>query len=949
MEIAARRLAAAFLAFVLVCGAWAEPVCAMGRLPALQEEHGVQPGEQEEGTAVDKGIWQPEGSEPEDGQEEAYYTVTFGYDGGMDDEGAQESSQKVAAGELLRPEDVKAPERLGYVFAGWADEAGELWETDLLIQEDAVFTAVWEPVTYWVCFKSEGSGEMQPQRFTYDVEQPLDPCAFSRTGYVFVGWQYGGEALADGASVKNLSSEQESRVTLEAIWQKQTYTIRFDANGGTGRMEPMVCTYGKQRQLSANKFKRAGYTFKGWNTRKDGKGDSFQNKQKVQSLSDTPGKEIVLYAMWDGNPYKVKYNGNGATGGKMKSSSFTYGKEGRLRANAFRKKGYTFKGWSAKANGKGKKYQNKQRIKNLTTKHGASVSLYARWKLTKYTISYKLKGGKLKKAGKKTYTIKTKTYSLPIPVRKGYDFDGWYKDPKYKKRISQVKKGSTGNLKLYAKWVKCKRNPQAGSATITKCEAASTGKVSVKAVIPKRIASSDDCYYLAYVNPVNGRFHKVAKKAYKKGNISFTLKTSDNPGYAVSMFGIAVKKDGKYELISRPVFVGNVEKAAKNKKAYQLGRTKKGIQFADSVAELEAAGAKQTFLNVNYSQIRGSASVPYQYNGKTYYFDPLYAQQELVKECNKKKIIVTFQIMLDWTEGDTNLIPPEGRIRGAAPYYAWNVQDNAAREKMEAVFCYLGKLFGQKKCYVSNWILGNEISSARDWNYAGHMSESNYFRNYAYAYRAFYSAIRSQAANAHVFVCTDHYWNFAAPGGYSAKKSIESFVYHLNSIQSGLRWHLAFHPYSHPLPYTKVWEGYLIKDDESTESVTMKNLHVLTDYIQRTYGTSVRIILSELGYSSTMGQANQAAALAYSYYIAACHPMVDAFIIRSYRDNQCEAAQGLLMGIEGKEAFQVFQHMDTPGTFQYTDRYLGVIGASSWHNVIPGFQKEKLSTMYRIP
>lgn len=87
--------------------------------------------------------------------------------------------------------------------------------------------------------------------------------------------------------------------------------------------------------------------------------------------------------------------------------------------------------------------------------------------------------------------------------------------------------------------------------------------------------------------------------------------------------------------------------------------------------------------------------------------------------------------------------------------------------------------------------------------------------------------------------------------------------------------------------------------------------------------------------------------MAYSYYIAACNPMVDAFIIRSYRDNPEEASQGLSMGIEGKEAFMVFKKMDTSSSFRYTNRYLGLIGAKKWSKLIPNFSKTRMWKMYR--
>ena len=117
--------------------------------------------------------------------------------------------------------------------------------------------------------------------------------------------------------------------------------------------------------------------------------------------------------------------------------------------------------------------------------------------------------------------------------------------------------------------------------------------------------------------------------------------------------------------------------------------------------------------------------------------------------------------------------------------------------------------------------------------------------------------------------------------------------------------------------------------------------------MKKHYGTSVRIILSEQGYSSTWGQANQAAAIAGSYYIAACNPMIDAFIIRSYYDHPVEVAQGLSMGIKGKEAFAVYKYMDTSKSLRYTKRYLKLIGISSWKKLVPGYHKSRLNRMYR--
>ena len=96
-----------------------------------------------------------------------------------------------------------------------------------------------------------------------------------------------------------------------------------------------------------------------------------------------------------------------------------------------------------------------------------------------------------------------------------------------------------------------------------------------------------------------------------------------------------------------------------------------------------------------------------------------------------------------------------------------------------------------------------------------------------------------------------------------------------------------------------------------------------------------------------MGQDAQAAAVALGYYIAACNPMVDGFIIRSYQDESHEAAQGLAMGIKGKKAFAVFVNMDSSKSLNYTKKYLNKQVGSKWTGKVPGYNAKRLYKMYR--
>lgn len=888
--------------------------------------------------------------ELEEPGEERYYTITFDLGGGMTAAGDKMITQQVLEGALPDQEAVAAiiPVKEGYTFQGWNDKDGTLYTFEQPILEDLTLTACWQPISYLVRFDSNGgTGEMLDQNFTYEEEKELSKNQFTRTGYVFSGWKKDSITYQEGETVKNLASQEGEVVVLKAVWKQGSYKVQFLANGGKGEMEPQAFTYDKSKKLSKNQFTRTGYTFEGWNTKKNGKGKTYKNRQSVSNLTAKDNGVVKLYAVWKGVPYKVKYIGNGATSGKMENSSHQYGTKSKLSANKFKKKGYKFVKWSTQKNGKGKSYKNQAEIKTLTTKKNQVITLYAQWQIVNYKITYRTNGGKLLSSIKKTYNLKSKTFMLPKPTRRGYDFDGWYKEKKWKHRVDNIKYGSVGNLTVYAKWVKCTRQPRADSAKITSCKATAANTVKVKASIKKRIASEDDYYYLIYVDPISKRPGRRITKVFKEKTASFTVDVKENQGFITTMYGIAVRKNGKYCLMSKPSFVKNPENAANNKSAYKPGKTKKGIQFDYNVNEIHACDAKQYFLNLTVSWICGVGDVPYVYNGKTYYFNSLTYYQDMVRECNRNNVSVTIQILLDWQDGQLELINPKARFQGAA-FYSWNIYEKQARERMEAMFCYLGKVFSQKDCYVSNWILGNEVNNPGDWNCAGSMTDEEYFETYAYTFRSLYYGIKSQYANAHIFICTDNYWNAAGRRRYSARQVVTNFTRYLNRIQKGLNWNLAYHAYSCPLTDTRFWNGWGTTGDVwTTPAITMDNINVLTDFIRDTYGPSVRVILSEQGFSSIPGQEVQAAAIAYSYYIAACNPMIDAFIIRSYTDDPVEVDMGLRMGILGKEAFDVFKYMDSKQTFTYTNRYLGVIGAPSWSQIVPGYKENRLWKMYR--
>lgn len=152
--------------------------------------------------------------------------------------------------------------------------------------------------------------------------------------------------------------------------------------------------------------------------------------------------------------YTIKFDGNGAAKGKMSEKACAASQKEKLSKNKFEKKGYTFAGWNTQPDGKGTFYEENAYVKNLTKKADEVVTLYAQWKAAQYQITYNLNGGKNNKKNPKTYKITSKTIKLSNPSKKGYVFKGWYRDKKCTRKVTSIKKGSTGKITLYAKWKK---------------------------------------------------------------------------------------------------------------------------------------------------------------------------------------------------------------------------------------------------------------------------------------------------------------------------------------------------------------------------------------------------------------------------------------------------------------------------------------------------------------
>lgn len=699
---------------------------------------------------------------------------------------------------------------------------------------------------------------------------------------------------------------------------------------------------------------KTGYIFKEWNTKEDGTGETYKPGDSIKKLLETA--DMAKQAQETSERTEA--------GEEIKPEKDVMQEENDVAQTD----SASWEEKTDKAEMQISDTENDGTSPDISTDKAiaagdtTAITLYAIWeKASEYKITYKLNKGKNNTANPKTYTSEDEI-KFKKPTRSGYHFVGWYTDSKYKNQISVIEKGSEGSLTLYAKWTK-EISPSAKAASLDYVKGTKANTITVSATVSNYVKSSDGYYYLVYVDSNSGKVKKTVGKVKKpekaKGKITFKLNISGHPEYAQGKFAIGIKKSkSAYSVISPKSYVSNPEKLSTNTAAYFVPGTKKGIQATD-INELTDTKSKTLFFNLYISDLmrKDSGVETYKYNGKTYHFNGLYGYVYLVQQCNAKGIQVTAQISIDRNASTQSFITGNSPYAETA-YYGWNTDNSTTRQTMEAMFAYLGEKFGKNNCYISNWILGNEVNSASGYYYVGNVSFSKFISMYSEAFRCLYNAVKSSRGSSKVFICLDNCWNQknAFTICYSARSTLESFAAKISDMQKDVNWNLAYHAYNQPLSDSQFWSGanasMFTSDANTTTFITMRNIQTLTDYVKNRFGSNTRIILSEQGFSSTYGgQANQAAAIALAYYKAACNPMIDAFIIRSYKDEAHEVAQGLAMGLKDangkkKTAYNVFKNMDSSNSLKYTEKVLkSQVG--NWKSLVPGYSTGKISSMYR--
>lgn len=307
--------------------------------------------------------------------------------------------------------------RNGYSFAGWSlsEDAAQVdylpgQEVLSLASENGAeikLYAVWAANNYKIVYDgnaSDANNVPEPQTgIAFDEEVALSSGAPTRSGYRFLGWSLTPGSIAaayqPGDKVKGLVADADGEVILYAVWAANSYTIAFDANGGSNAPADIQAQYDATVYIPRSTPSRYGYNFLGWARSKTATRAEYSAGASVSRLTASSGGVVTLYAVWEADRFLLKYNSNVSGSSVAVPSSIWLSYTGSYNISSSRpsRTGYYFLGWSFTASGStaydpGDK-ANVQDLYKRSEQSAGTVTLYARWEKM-YRITVKSEGKK---------------------------------------------------------------------------------------------------------------------------------------------------------------------------------------------------------------------------------------------------------------------------------------------------------------------------------------------------------------------------------------------------------------------------------------------------------------------------------------------------------------------------------------------------------------------------
>lgn len=330
------------------------------------------------------------------------------------------------------------------------------------ISQNTTMTAQAKANTYTISYNANGgSGTMSSTTATYGSTTTISANTFTKTGYSFAGWTTNSDGSDDGYGWTNWSGTWKyvngqygisgGKLVLYARWSANTYTIKYDANGGTGAPANQSFVYNSGAKISTTKPTRTGYTFVNWKY-----GDvTFDPGDAVP----TGWGDFTLQAQWTVNSYYYDVNPdsgiasfdisgavNSGTGLTDYYTQNPYGQEITI-TNVKAKTGYTYTGYTLSGSLTALSGSTNTTIKTKLGAGSGAIALNS--KINSYTVTYDKNGGSSVSKASASVNYNSAIDLTPTASKSGYEFIGWNTNKNATTVLSSLKMG-TSNVTLYA-------------------------------------------------------------------------------------------------------------------------------------------------------------------------------------------------------------------------------------------------------------------------------------------------------------------------------------------------------------------------------------------------------------------------------------------------------------------------------------------------------------------
>ena len=310
----------------------------------------------------------------------AKYTVSYNANGGTGAPSSQTKTENVT----LTLSNTR-PTRSGYTFLGWSASSSATSPSyypggSYTANASRTLYAVWErDVSYYTVsyYANGGSGAPASQTKIEDVTLTLSSTSPTRSGYTFAGWATSSNANT-ASYYPGSSFSGNYNLNLYAVWNRNlsSYTISYNANGGTGAPASQTKIEDTSLTLSSTIPARLGYTFLGWSTSSTASSPTYYAGGIYSANAGA-----TLYAVWSRDTFTVSYNANGGTDAPTSQTKY-YDQNLTLTSSTPTRDSYTFRGWSESATATSPTY-----YAGSIYESNSSTILYAVWQIINYDFS----------------------------------------------------------------------------------------------------------------------------------------------------------------------------------------------------------------------------------------------------------------------------------------------------------------------------------------------------------------------------------------------------------------------------------------------------------------------------------------------------------------------------------------------------------------------------------